>query len=112
VAHIFGAGKLEPTRKILRAYIAAGGDITWSGQDLFLSVARHDLQVLFERIQVSLERIPAPRWMEDSRAIEQSIGVLLREFPDKIDRLNHLASKVSDVAGRDGGAAWGCSPSY
>jgi hypothetical protein len=101
VAHIFGAGKLEPTRNILRAYTAAGGDVAWSGQDLFLSVARHDLQVLFEWILVSLERIPAPRWMEDSRAIEQSIGELLREFPDKIDQLDHLASKVSELEGRD-----------
>jgi hypothetical protein len=98
VAFIFGAGKLEPIRRILRAYAAAGGDITWSGRDLFLSVARHHLQGLFERILVSLEQIPAPRWMEDSRAIEQSIGELLRELPDKID---HLASKTSDLGGRD-----------
>jgi hypothetical protein len=36
--------------------------------------------------------------MEDSRAIEQSIGELLRELPDKID---HLASMTSDLGGRD-----------
>jgi Ser/Thr protein kinase RdoA (MazF antagonist) len=100
VAYIFGAGKLEPIGKILRAYTAAGGDVGWSSQDLFLSVARHDLQGLFERILVSLERIPAPRWMEDSPAIERTIGELLGEFPDKIDHLDHLALKVSDPAGR------------
>ncbi|TCM47798.1 hypothetical protein [Kribbella sp. VKM Ac-2568] len=37
--------------------------------------------------------------MEDGRAIEQSIGELLRGFPVKIDHLDHLASKVSDVPG-------------
>lgn len=102
VAHIFGAGQIEPIRRILSAYVAAGGDISWAGQDLFLSVARHDLQVLFERILVSLERTPAARWMGDSRATEQTIGELLSELPDKFEHLGRLASMTSDI----GSAGW------
>jgi hypothetical protein len=95
VAYIFGAGELEPTTQILRAYTVAGGNITWPGRDLFLSESRHDLQVLFERIQVSLDQIPAPRWMEDSQALEHSIGQLLHDLPNKLDHLHHLAAKMS-----------------
>jgi hypothetical protein len=93
VAYIFGAGELEPISRILRAYTAAGGDITWPGPDLFLSESRHDLQGLFERIQVSLDRIPAPRWMEDGHALDENIADLLRELPDKLDHLHHLAER-------------------
>jgi hypothetical protein len=91
VAFIFGAGEREPIDRILRAYIAAGGDLTWVGRDLFLSVARHDLQVLFERILVSLERIPAARWMNDGRATE-SLDELVRDLPTRIERLDYLAA--------------------
>ena len=58
MAHMFGA-------KTLDAYVAAGGDITWAGNDLNLSVVRNQLQGIFERILVLLDRIPAPRWMAD-----------------------------------------------
>jgi hypothetical protein len=92
VAYIFGAGELEPTRRILSAYTAAGGNIAWPGPDLFLSESRHDLQILFERILVSLGRRPAPRWMESGRALDETIGQLLRELPAKLDHLHHLAS--------------------
>ncbi|HEX3733369.1 MAG TPA: hypothetical protein VHU91_10665, partial [Mycobacteriales bacterium] len=64
---------------------------TWVGRDLFLSVARHDLQVLFERILVSLERIPAARWMNDGRATE-SLDELVRDLPARIERLDYLAA--------------------
>jgi hypothetical protein len=95
VAHIFGAAELEPIRRVLRAYATAGGDVTWAGPNLFLSVARHDLQVLFERILVSLERNPAAWWMGDSQAIEHHIGELLRGLPDRIERLGALGSLAS-----------------
>jgi len=97
VAHIFGAAALQPTRKILNAYVAAGGDITRAGQDLFLSVIRHDLHILFERILVSLERIPAARWMDRDR-IEQDIGELLHDLPDRIQHLSYLASQIADTS--------------
>jgi hypothetical protein len=93
VAYIFGVGEEEPIRRILSAYTNAGGDLGWVGDDLFLSVARRDLQGLFEWVQVSLYRMPAPRWMGDSEAIERSIGELLLEFPAKLDRLTALAGK-------------------
>ena len=93
VAYIFGAGEEEPIRRILSAYKNAGGDLGWAGDDLFLSVARRDLQGLFEWVQVSLDRMPAPRWMQDRAAIERSIGELLLELPGKLDRLTCLARK-------------------
>jgi hypothetical protein len=93
VAHIFGAGEFESIRRILSAYTDAGGDLGWVGDDLFLSVARRDLQGLFEWVQVSLDQMTAPRWMGDSEAIERSIGELLLEFPAKLDRLTALARK-------------------
>jgi hypothetical protein len=98
VAYIFGAGELEPMRRILTAYTSAGGSISWAGPDLFFSVTRHDLQVLFERILVSLDRNPAAWWMGDSRAVEDSIEELLCELPDRVERLRDIASELS--AGR------------
>lgn len=97
VAYIFGAGEPEPIRRILRAYAAAGGDVTWAGQDLFLSVVRHDLSGLTARIAVSLERMPATWWMGDSHTIEQDIAETLRTMPDKIQQLRSLASSTSDI---------------
>jgi hypothetical protein len=91
VAHIFGAGEDERVRRILSAYTDAGGELAWIGDDLFLSVARRDLQGLFEWVQVSLDRMPAPRWMGDREAIDRSIGELLLEWPTKLDRLTALA---------------------
>jgi hypothetical protein len=95
VAYIFGAGELEPIKRILRAYTAAGGDIGWAGRDIFLSVARHDLQALMEQIQVSLDRQPAAWWMGGIEAIEQNVGNLLRELPDRSTQLSDLAEKTS-----------------
>ncbi|GAA5035814.1 phosphotransferase [Actinopolymorpha pittospori] len=97
VAYIFGAAGIEPIRRILAAYVAAGGEVSWAGRDLFLSVARHDLQVLFERILVSLERAPAARWMGDSQTTEHTIGELLRELPDTFEHLGRLAAEMSDI---------------
>lgn len=95
VAHIFGAGELEPIRRILDAYVAAGGDIGWAGPDLFLSVTRHDLHGICDRILVSLERSPVTWWMGDSHAIEQTIGELLLELPARVERLRELAARLS-----------------
>ena len=97
VAFIVGAAELKPIRRILRSYAAAGGDITCAGQDLFLSVVRHDLQGLLERIRVSLGQARAAWWMGDSQAIEQTIHELLRELPHRIEHLNYLASKTVDI---------------
>ena len=98
VAYLFGAGELEPMRRILTAYSEAGGSISWAGPDLFVSVTRHELQVLFERILVSLGRSPAAWWMGDSRAVEESIEELLSGMPAKVERLRGLAGTLS--AGR------------
>ncbi len=94
VAFIVGAGELEPIRRILRAYAAAGGNITWAGQDLFLSVTRHDLQAILERIRVSLERAHAGWWMGDSQAIEQDISESLHNLSDRIEHLRYLACNI------------------
>ncbi|WP_433167013.1 phosphotransferase [Kribbella sp. CA-247076] len=50
-------------RKTLDAYVAAGGDITWTGDDLYLGVARANLHRIYDRVHVLLDHIPAPRWM-------------------------------------------------
>lgn len=60
-------------------------------------MARQDLQALFARILVSLERTPAARWMGESRTIEADIAELLHGLPDKIGRLRYLASKTSAI---------------
>jgi hypothetical protein len=91
VAHIFGAGSIDAIQRILTSYVEAGGDLSWSGPDLFLSVARKDLQSLFEHIQVSLDRIPAPRWMT---APDQTATDLLTALPGKLDQLTDLAAQV------------------
>lgn len=66
IAHMFGP-------KTLDAYIAAGGDITWAGDDLYLGVARADLQRIYERVLVLLNHIPAPRWMGDRSEITHQL---------------------------------------
>jgi hypothetical protein len=94
VAYIFGDGEPEAMRRILSAYTSAGGDISWPGPDLFLSVTRHDLQGLFERILVSLDRNPSTWWMGDSQAIEEAIEQLLYDLPDRTERLRALAGEL------------------
>lgn len=74
MAHMFGPETLD-------AYVAAGGDITWAGTNLNLSVVRNQLQGIFERIQVLLDRMPAPRWMADRDTITQ-------ELRESLNRLN------------------------
>jgi hypothetical protein len=93
VAYIFGEGEPEPISRILTAYTAAGGDLRWAGPDLFLSVARNQLQGVLERVLVSLGHLPAPRWMDDD--IEQTIGDRLHQLPGTLDRLTSLASATS-----------------
>jgi aminoglycoside phosphotransferase (APT) family kinase protein len=73
MAHMFGA-------KTLDAYVAAGGDLTWAENDLNLSVIRNQLQGTFERIQVLLDRMPAPRWMSDRDEITQQLTKSLDHF--------------------------------
>ncbi|GAA2760704.1 phosphotransferase [Actinopolymorpha rutila] len=100
VAYIFGAGEPERVDEILRSYADAGGDLAWAGPDLFLSVARHDLHVLFERVQVSLGELPASWWMGDDQRNEQTIGDLLRELTAKVARLDQLAVSTGDLRAR------------
>ncbi|ONI76765.1 hypothetical protein BWI15_05630 [Kribbella sp. ALI-6-A] len=100
VAYIFGDGNPEQVRKVLTAYVAAGGDVGWAGSDLFLSVARNQVQVLSEQIRVSLGEAAAARWMGDWAAVEAAIGTTLRDLPGKIDHLRYLATMV-------GGPRWG-----
>jgi hypothetical protein len=96
IAYTFG----EPIGKILCAYVEAGGDIRWAGRDLFLGVARHDVQGLFLRIAVSLDEIPAPRWMGDLQETDRTIAETLRDLPGRVEHLDYLASKVGDIGSR------------
>jgi fructosamine-3-kinase len=91
VAYIFGAGELEPMRRILTAYVEAGGDMTWIGSDLFASVARNQLQLLFEHVLVSLGHNPPARWMTDP---EQTLTELLSALPSKLTQLRQSANSL------------------
>ncbi|GAA0953616.1 hypothetical protein GCM10009554_58220 [Kribbella koreensis] len=95
VAHIFAAGDPAQLTRILTAYTAAGGDISWPGPDLFISVLRHDLQVLYDRVLVSLNRNPPTWWMGDNHAIESSIEQLLNQLPIRVDELRRLALSIN-----------------
>ncbi|MEJ1105834.1 MULTISPECIES: aminoglycoside phosphotransferase family protein [unclassified Kribbella] len=66
IAHMFGP-------KTLDSYVVAGGDITWTGDDLYLGVARYELHRIYERVLVLLEHIPAPRWMSDRAEITHQL---------------------------------------
>jgi hypothetical protein len=91
VAHIFGGGELEPIRRILTAYVEAGGDLTWTGPDLFLGVARKHLHSLFEHVVVALGRMPAPRWMTDP---DPTITDVLAGLSAELERLDWLAAQI------------------
>ncbi|WP_328523234.1 aminoglycoside phosphotransferase family protein [Kribbella sp. NBC_00359] len=91
VAYIFGAGELEPMRRILTAYVEAGGELTWIGSDLFASVVRNQLQLLFEHVLVSLGHRPAARWMADP---EQALTELLTALPGKLGLLSQSANNL------------------
>jgi aminoglycoside phosphotransferase (APT) family kinase protein len=95
-AYIFGRGEPERIKRILTAYVAAGGDLGWAGPDLFLSVARHVIQVLAEQIRVSLGETTAARWMGDRTTVETAIGNTLRDLPGKLDQL-HRATQTIDL---------------
>jgi hypothetical protein len=94
VAYTFGDGEPKQVRRVLAAYAAAGGELGWPGPDLFLSVARHQVQVLSEQIRVSLGEATAARWMGDRAAVEAAIGTALRDLPGKLDHLRHLATTI------------------
>lgn len=91
VAYIFGAGELEPMRRILTAYVEAGGDVAWIGSDLFASVVRNHVQLVFEHVLVSLGYNPPARWMRDP---EQTLVDLLTELPGKLLRLRQLSTEL------------------
>jgi Ser/Thr protein kinase RdoA (MazF antagonist) len=90
-AYMFGGGEALQVRRILAAYVAAGGELGWAGADLFLGVARNHVQVLGEQIRVALGDSVAARWMGDRATIESAISTGLRDLPGTIDRLRHLA---------------------
>ncbi|MGW6282336.1 phosphotransferase [Kribbella sp. NPDC055071] len=92
VAYIFGSGEPTQINRILTAYVEAGGDLGWAGPDLFLSVTRNYIQVLGEHIRASLGEEPAAHWMGDPATIEATITTKLRDLPDTVDHLRHLAS--------------------
>ncbi|WP_460518078.1 phosphotransferase enzyme family protein [Flindersiella endophytica] len=95
VAYIFAGGaELEPIQRVLRAYVDAGGDLAWAGEDALLSVTRHDLQGLYARIQVSLGRQSVEWWMGDNEAVEQDIADLLRDLPSRTERLRALSIQL------------------
>ncbi|RZT12843.1 phosphotransferase family enzyme [Kribbella sp. VKM Ac-2569] len=93
-AYIFGGGEPEQVKRILTAYVAAGGDLGWAGADLFLSVARNVVQVLGEQIRVSLGETTAVRWMGDRTTIENAIGNTLRDLPGKLDQLHRTTQTI------------------
>ncbi|HWD78302.1 MAG TPA: aminoglycoside phosphotransferase family protein [Kribbella sp.] len=90
VAYIFGEGEPSRIESILAAYTAAGGDLSWAGPDLFLSVLRNHLQVLGEHLQVSLGETEPARWMGDRAAIEVAISNSLRALPNRIEELSEV----------------------
>jgi hypothetical protein len=92
VAYIFGAGNPKQTSRILTAYAAAGGNLAWPGPDLFLSVARNQIQVLGEQIRVSLGEAAPARWMGNPTTIESAITNNLRALPTKLAQLHDLAT--------------------
>lgn len=94
VAYIFGAGELDAMQRVLRPYVAAGGDLEWAGEDALLSVTRHDLQGLYVRIQAALGRHSVEWWMGDDEAIDQNITELLRDLPARTERLRGLAVRL------------------
>ncbi|MFI5692213.1 phosphotransferase enzyme family protein [Kribbella sp. NPDC051586] len=107
-AYIFGDGEAEQTNRILDAYVAAGGELGWTGPDLFLSVARHHIQVLAEQIRVSLGEATAIGWMGDRAAREAAIADLLRELPAKLEALSGLArDRLGDGVGDGSGLGFG-----
>ncbi|MEV6418054.1 aminoglycoside phosphotransferase family protein [Kribbella sp. NPDC051718] len=87
VAHIFAAGDPAQLNRILTTYTSAGGDLSWPGSDLFISVLRHDLQILSDQILVSLNRNPPAWWMGDGRTIEKNLNQLLIQLPVRADEL-------------------------
>ncbi|WP_410786516.1 phosphotransferase [Kribbella sp. C-35] len=95
-AYLFGGGEPKQIKRILTAYVAAGGELGWAGADLFLSVARNVIQVLGEHIRVSLGETTAARWMGDRTTIETAIGTTLRDLPGKLDQL-HRATQTIDL---------------
>ncbi|WP_165952526.1 aminoglycoside phosphotransferase family protein [Kribbella albertanoniae] len=94
-AYLFGGGEPLQIRRILAAYVAAGGELDWAGPDLFLGVARHHVQVLAEQIRVSLGEAAPARWMGDRTTIETAIGTRLRDLPGTLERLRYLARETS-----------------
>jgi hypothetical protein len=101
-AYLFAAGEPEQLKRILTAYVAAGGDLGWAGPDLFLSVARNHIQVLSEQIQVALGDATAPRWMGDPATIDSAIGNNLQDLPSKLDHLRALTSTMAAAGLCDG----------
>ncbi|GAA1568885.1 hypothetical protein GCM10009804_26660 [Kribbella hippodromi] len=95
VAYIFGAGEPDRIKRILDAYATAGGELTWAGPDLFLSVIRNHIQVLSEHVRVALDESPAARWMGTPETIETTITTSLRTLPTKLTHLNHLTATLT-----------------
>lgn len=93
VAYMFGGGEALQVKRILAAYVDAGGELGWAGGDLFLGVARNHVQTLGEQIRVSLGESAAARWMGDPPTVEAAIGTRLRDLPGTIDQLRHLAAR-------------------
>jgi Ser/Thr protein kinase RdoA (MazF antagonist) len=93
-AYVVRGGEPEQIKRILTAYVAAGGDLGWVGADLFLSVARNVVQVLAEHIRVALGETTAARWMGDRTTIETAIGTTLRELPGKLHQLQRATQTI------------------
>ncbi|TCC43186.1 aminoglycoside phosphotransferase family protein [Kribbella sindirgiensis] len=96
-AYIFGRGEPEQIKRILTAYVAAGGELGWAGQDLFLSVARNVIQVLAEHIRVALGETTAPRWMGNHTEVETAISNTLRDLPATLDKLHRTTQTLDSL---------------
>ncbi|MFD7154007.1 phosphotransferase [Kribbella sp. NPDC059898] len=91
VAYIFAAGNPDRIAPILATYT---GDLTWPGEDLFLSVTRNHLQTLGDHLQVALAENPPARWMGNPTTIHTAITTTLQSLPTHLTELRQLAAAV------------------
>ncbi|MGZ0149093.1 phosphotransferase [Kribbella sp. WER1] len=92
VAYIVAAGDRDGIAAVLSSYT---GDLTWPGEDLFLSVTRNHLQIVGEHLQVALGENPPARWMGNTTTIENAISNSLRALPGRIADLRYLAADLA-----------------
>lgn len=91
-AYIFAAGNPAAIQRILTAYQAAGGELCWPAENLFLSVTRNHLQVLADHLRVALDGSAAARWMGGHSTIDAAITTNLQTLRAKTTHLTNQRS--------------------